>query len=143
MKTQIKMLKVKIKSLAAEARIIRLEEQRAKGRRESPVRRKNMGRGFIEADPAYLKVHGRDDELRLSLHQHRVRDVRNEQRSSLLAYAFLRGRPLAAVEKKAEKPPDWARVAKLVEKFGTVSNLKADKEKQAAEFGAWRQPVRA
>lgn len=115
MKTMLKMLKVKIKSLAEEARIIRLEEGRC----------------------------GKDDILRGKLHDHRVKDVRREQRLSLLAYAFLRGKPLAKVEPKSDNPPDWSRVGKLVEKFGTVSWLKADKEAQAKAFQAWavREPV--
>jgi hypothetical protein len=89
-KTQVKMLKVKIKSLADEARIIRLEEKRA----------------------------GKDNDLRTLLHEHRVRDVRKEQQSALLAYAYLRHTPYAAVEAKCDTPPDWERVRKLVEKFG-------------------------
>lgn len=95
MNTRVKMLKVKIKSLAEEARIIRLEERRsAPG---GPQQRE--------------------------LHEHRVRDVRSEQRHSLLAYAFIRRVPLAKVEPKTGTPPDWKRVAKLVEKFGTANRL--------------------
>lgn len=109
MKTMVKMLKVKVKSLAEEARIIRLEEGRC----------------------------GKDDVLRGRLHDHRVKDVRREQRLSLLAYAFLRDCPLAKVEPKSDTPPDWARVGKLVEKFGTVSWSKADKEAQAQAFKDW------
>jgi len=108
MKTMLKMLKVKIKSLAAEARVIRLEERRC----------------------------GRDDAARCSLHEHRVGIVRNEQRLSLLAYAFLRGRPLSAVEAKSFAPPDWTRVGKLVEKFGTTEG-RSMREAQAAAFKEW------
>lgn len=59
----IAMLKVKIKSLAAEARIIRHQERRSKG------------------------------ILRNELHEHRIGIVRSESRHSHLAYAILRGRP--------------------------------------------------
>lgn len=55
-------LKVKIKSLASESRIIRQEEYKSKG------------------------------ELRDQLHIHRVREVRNESRATHLAYDFLRSR---------------------------------------------------
>jgi hypothetical protein len=115
MKTRAKALKVKIKSLAAEAGIIRLEERRAR----------------------------RDDRLRCELHEHRVGIVRSEQRHSLLAYAFLRGRSYAAAEPKAAKAPDWTRVAKLVEKFGTTEWAKEAKEAQATAFKEWSAIVRA
>jgi hypothetical protein len=104
----LKMLKVKVKSLAAEARIIRLEEYRAKGQV-----RTSLLTG--ETDP---RVYGRDDALRVSLYFHRTKDVRGEQRSALLAYAFLRDVPLCKVEPKRRSDPDWARVHSIVLKFG-------------------------
>jgi len=110
MKTMLKMLKVKIKSLAAEARIIRLEERRC----------------------------GKDDAARCSLHEHRVGIVRSEQRLSLLAYAFLRGRPLSAVEPRSSTQPDWSRVGKLIEKFGTTEG-RSKREDQSAAFAEWRK----
>ena len=109
-KVQIAALRVKVKSLAAEARIIRLEEHRAKGRRK-------CGSGV---HPDYKAWLGRDDERRVSLYFHRIRDVRKEARSALLAYAFLRGRDYATCEKPAKhNPPDLKRVRQLVEKFST------------------------
>lgn len=127
MKTRIKMLKVKIKSLAAEAPMIRMEERRAKGRR--------LAEAFV----------GRDDALREELYRHRLDVVRPEQRASLLAYAFLRGRPLATVEKKCRpgNEPDWKRVGQLVEKFGVVYTAKADKEAQADRLREWRDQAAA
>ncbi len=107
-KDRRKMLKVKIKSLAEEARIIRLEERRSKAG------------GWQQCE----------------LHLHRVLDVRKEQRVSLLAYAFIRGVPLAATEPKSSTPPDWSRVAKLVEKFGTADY--SAKESQAASLAEWK-----
>lgn len=85
---KLKELKVKIKSLAAEARIIRLEESRSKGFQ------------------------------RQSLYIHRVCDVRKEARWSQLAYAFLRGRDYSRVEAKNSGWVNWDRVMKLVAKFG-------------------------
>jgi hypothetical protein len=68
-------LKIKIKSLAEESRIIRKEERKCK---------------FLSR--------------RESLKAHRTGVVRNEQRLSLLAYAFLKGRPFSSVEsQKANK----------------------------------------
>jgi hypothetical protein len=108
MKTRVKMLKVKIKSLAAEAKIIRLEERRSRP--------------------------GGDQQI--ELHVHRVRDVRNEQRCSLLAYAFIRGVALARCEARSESPPDWMRVSKLVEKFGVAYCSK--RGAQHASFADWK-----
>lgn len=119
MKTLVKQLKVKIKSLAEEARIIRKEEGRAKGRRVKPGE-------FL----------GRDDELRLSLRYHRIVDVRIEQRASLIAYAFLRGVPFAVVERTPKSQPNWDRVTKMVDKFGVVGG-RAEREKQRDRYTKW------
>lgn len=122
--TKVKMLKVKIKSLAYEAQVIRLEEHRAKGRRVGPGEFK-----------------GRDDRLRLQLREHRIKDVRGEQRHSLLAYAFLRGRSYLSCEggkpRQWWQEPDWTRVATLVRVFGPV-NPSATKEETVAALKAWR-----
>lgn len=90
-------LKVKIKSLADEARTIRKEELKLCGAPVNPQR----------------------EELYL----HRTRDVRGEQRAALLAYAFIRGKPYGAQERAPMNldnwtMPDWKRVAQLVRKFG-------------------------
>lgn len=68
-------LKVKIKSLAAEAKIIRSEERKQKH--------------YIKAAPEYAHEHR---PIRDSLQHHRTGIVRYEQRHSYLAYAFLRGK---------------------------------------------------
>lgn len=114
MKTRLKMLKVKIKSLADEARIIRREEVKAlRGPR-----------------PDYV--------LYLELRNHRVGDVRREQRVSLLAYAFLRNKPLAACEPKhIGQQIDWNRVLQLVLKFGPVTPAETKAETEA-RLKAWR-----
>ncbi len=82
-------LKMKIMSLAAEARIIRREELRWYG----------------------------GSSLRVGLRTHRVGDVRSEARHALLAYGFLRGRAYAVLE-AALSEPTWARVASLAAKYG-------------------------
>lgn len=87
-------LKVKIKSLAEEARIIRLEEKKA----------------F-------------PNEKREQLYQHRVYDVRQESRAALLAYAYLRGRDLLQIEPNSkeswQRHKVYKRAHKIVKKFGT------------------------
>jgi len=81
-------LKVKIKSLAEEARIIRKEERQSKG------------------------------EKREGLYLHRVGTVRRAARHTLLAYGFLRGREYRQIEAKCETTPMWPEVFKMVAKYG-------------------------
>lgn len=83
-------LKIKIKSLAAEAKIIRLEEKRI---------------GI--------------NSIRESLYRHRIDVVRHEARHTQLAYCFLRGLNYKKIEPNAKSVPDWAKVRKMVEKYGT------------------------
>lgn len=83
-------LKVKIMSLAAEARLIRAEERNWPG----------------------------EHDARKGLRKHRIRDVRREARHALIAYGFLRGRSYRQIERVAAQPPDWKRVEQLIEKFG-------------------------
>lgn len=83
-------LKVKIKSLAAEARIIRQETKRAKSL-----------------------------SIKNGLYRHRIDVVRVEARHTQLAYGFLRGRTYQQIEHKAQVEPNWAKVRKMIEKYGT------------------------
>lgn len=86
-------LKIKIKSLAAEAQIIRHEEKKYWG----------------------------GSALRTGLHLHRVHEVRSECRSAGLAYGFLRGKhSYTAIEASTHTKPDWKRVEALVLKYATV-----------------------
>jgi len=88
-------LKIKIKSLAEEARIIRREEKRFPG------------------------WHG----TRTGLYLHRVQVVRREARAALLAYGFLRGRRYERIEaKRRGEEPDWRRVTQLVQKYGPLGS---------------------
>ena len=84
-------LKVKIKTLAAEARIIRIEERRA----HTP-------------------------EARMGLADHRKGIVRHVARHALLAYGFLRGMKYHRMEARCTPgyEPDWAQVAKVAKRFG-------------------------
>lgn len=98
-------VQIKIKSLAAEARIIRHAEQR---------RRKQTIRG-------HRKV--ADDVVFWSLRNHRKIDVRNEARAALLAYGFMRGRPYLVMEAKYHEAPNWTRVAQILIKYADPSTL--------------------
>jgi hypothetical protein len=86
-------LKVKIKSLAEEAKIIRKEERFYKSR---------------------------DKEVFWGLRGHRIVDVREEQRAALLAYGYIRGKTYKSIEcDKTTKPVNLTRVRDLVIKYGT------------------------
>lgn len=90
------MLRVKIKSLAEEARIIRREERRTHG------------------------------PLRTELHDHRVKAVRSEARHTHLAYGYIRGRRYEQIEALASFPPHWERVRVMVKKFGPAGFSEPD-----------------
>lgn len=92
-------LKIKIKSLAAEASMIRREEHLWKLR---------------------------DRELFFGLRSHRTWDVRREARAALLAYGFLRGRPYKKIEAFTYDPPPFGRVVALVKKYGAGSEIVMD-----------------
>ena len=107
-------LKIKIMSLAAEARIIRHEETRlvAKARLLDAAQKPDSWRRRRAAE----------------LHLHRVHNVRSEARSAHLAYGFLRGTPYASIEAKAKVKPDWKHIARMAGRFGVLV---------PADFAAW------
>lgn len=94
------MLRVKVKSLAEEARIIRREERRAHG------------------------------ALRNELHAHRVLIVRNEARATHLAYGFIKGLTLDQMEPKRDGGPAdallWERVRKMTKRYGPIGFVEPD-----------------
>ena len=112
-------LKCKVMSLAAEARIIRRHENKAK------------------ANIRWCRENGKEEQAdvfasqRDKLSDHRRGVVRYETRHSLLAYGFLRGTSYLRIEQKCHTPPNWERVLKMAERFGggTYDN----------EFKAWRE----
>lgn len=106
-------LRIKILSLQAEAKLIRREEARwiIKGRRDHPIR--------------------------LGLKAHRKWDVRREQRASLLAYGFLRGRKYKQIEAKCHTPPNWVRVADLVAKYGGTGTGNKERLAVLDQLRAW------
>lgn len=89
-------LRVKIRSLADEARVIRDEERRAKD--------------------------AHDYTLVNSLCNHRKQSVRPEARCALLAYAFLRRMPYERLERDPRSKPNWTRIKKMVERFTNATS---------------------
>lgn len=95
-------LRVKIKSLAAEAKIIRHEERRFKPRISH------------------------DDQTYFGLRDHRIFVVRAEARATQIAYGFLRGRSYAQIEPVSKRAkPDWSKVEKMVAKYGGMTTDQA------------------
>ena len=82
------MLRVKVRSLAAESRIIRGEAHRTRGR------------------------------LRWELNHHRQHVVRKHARNAHLALGFLRGRTIRQMEPCAKTEPNWDEVRRLCKKYG-------------------------
>jgi hypothetical protein len=96
---------VKLKSLAAESKIIRYEEQKMKARAAcSEISEESRARAKREL---------------VSLREHRCWDVRRHTRHSHLAYAFIRGVAYRAVELtvRENNEPNWDTVADIAARF--------------------------
>lgn len=120
-------LKVKIKSLAVEAKIIRHEERRAKARARS-VRASEEARKWASHELT-------------SLQYHRRWGVRKEARHSQLAYAFIRGTAYRTVEPKVREgnEPDWKQVASIAARFRRQSAYVPQKDQTQEEVKAWSE----
>lgn len=106
-------IKVKILSLAAEAKIIRKQEQKA-------------------------RAHG-NRSLRIGLADHRRGIVRHEARHAQLAYGFLRGMPYKKMEAKCHGgcEPDFGKVKASIEKYICVRRVTGT---TMTEWG-WEEPT--
>lgn len=99
-------LKVKIKSLAEEARIIRKEEFKAV---------KDISSPRLSEDTREKK-----ELLRQSLYDHRTGIVRSHARNNLLAYGLLNGTPYSQIESKCKVNPDLTEVTQIAKRFGAA-----------------------
>lgn len=110
-------LRIKIKSLAAEAKLIREEEQRCTKHSQQAL----AAVGDKVAHATAMQWRAEHLAQRARLREHRVNDVRQETRLSLLAYALIRGRSYASQEKgNSRKLSDGEqqRLLRMVTKFG-------------------------
>lgn len=113
-------LKVKSKHLSEEARIIRFEERKVFKQYEW-AKRKHYETGSNDEyrywdDDAWRTWH--------SLNQHRRLDVRNENRATFLARAYIAGKPYNTVEFKRKDEYTFLafivpRVVSMVAKYGS------------------------
>jgi len=116
-------LKIKSKTLAAEARIIRFEKNRQRAKAKL-ARALHPDQATIHADAAS------------SLQSHGALVVRKAARSTHIAACFLRGTPYKKVEaklRKGTKKPDWEAVERMVKKYGTD-----DPRDLMQTFSAWK-----
>lgn len=139
-------LRVKIKSLAAEAAIIRREEHRfpSRAQRKRAIRTAYANAGLDRNSIAEVRAgkapkpnlelprwasRNRSNEVYNDLHRHRTIDVRREARAAQLAYAFLRHRPYETVE------PSRPLVQQLVGEYTSRDILLNNITGIAARFG--------
>lgn len=115
-------LKIKILTLADEAKHIKRHEQRWK----------------------QVKREGIPHPLFFDLQGHRKYEVRPECRCALLAYGFLRGRDYRKIENKCHEPPDWNNVVKIILRFSNIASDKAPAERYLLmkdEIKLWSEKI--
>jgi hypothetical protein len=83
-------LKIKVRSIADEAKSIRQEAKKTSG------------------------------EVKWGLNHHRTTVVRDHARHNLLAYGILRGVPYRAMEQKCHERPKFSRVETIAKRFGAT-----------------------
>ena len=134
-------LKIKIKSLAAEARIIRAEERKAKAQRRTAVATLACEEATVWFAKAEARL-ARATETFWSLRHHRTSAVRNEARISQLAYGFLRSTSYSEIEQKTDDPPDFDAVKKMADRFDMLTRSDGPWMlwKEAAEAHLKRSP---
>lgn len=93
MEERTRHLKIKIKSLADEARTIRAESKKTSGMEK------------------------------WNLNEHRTKVVRPHTRHNLLAYGILIGIPYEVMEKKCNEPPKFSEVSKIAKRFGAKEEI--------------------
>lgn len=118
-------LKIKSKHLSEEARIIRFEEQKLlKNVRHRRNKHKEVGH-----NDEYKTYDDHDFRKYISINNHRKWDVRNENRATFLARAYIAGVPYKNVEQKRNPEHEHMfntfilpRVFAMVVKYGNREN---------------------
>jgi hypothetical protein len=98
-------LKIKIQTLADEARHIRRDERKALSRA------RYLNKKGSEKTLAAYRVYE-------DLNDHRRGVVRDAARHNQLAYGCLRGTPYEKIERYCEEAPNWGEVRKIAIRFG-------------------------
>lgn len=127
--SRIPHLRVKIISLADEARTIRREEKKALADDGGWRRWSWSGRRW---EPCSRTTPEAQNSQYQSLREHRIGAVRRAARCAQLAYGFLRGRPYAVIEQKTSKAVDFREILKNAKRFADPGALDGWEEWQSA-----------
>ena len=134
-------LKIKSKHLSLEAKVIRFEERKLKKQIRWMANRQALPPEF--------------ENKYQSIHNHRVWNVRNENRATFLARAYLAGKPYRSVEHKRKDDAVFnfyilPRVFEMVNKYGPkedrifkywmAERRKTDFKKE--EYDAWIEKLK-
>lgn len=133
-------LKIKSKHLSEEARIIRFEERKLKAKVDRRAK-KHEEAGHNEP---YNYWKDKDRRSWYSLHRHRTWDVRNENRATFLARAYISGIPYHVVEQKRKdetlfKVYILPRICSMVVKYGKREDGDCEWDKQKGKYVATKQ----
>jgi len=130
-------LKIKIKSLAAEARIIRHEEHKALTNGRKCAREATQLNHDGKDATAFGSYRDEHYSAWRSLRHHRADHLRGISRSNHIAYSFLRGRSYAEVENRcaSDNKPDWAAIEKVIKGFGIPDDI--------SRWPAWLEEAKA
>ncbi len=145
-------LKIKIKTLAAEATMIRLEERKQNPGSRARVKAKQLLAGneppLGRTDEELAAINRAKRILRKptekqmdrfwGLRGHRRLVVRVESRASHIAYGFLRGLDFKRIENKSKTEPDWDKVKSMIERFG-----EDDVRERMQRFAEWKDAATA
>lgn len=132
--SRITHLKIKIKNLADESRVIRLEEKKAlkNGRTCLKKSRELDEKAFSETATPFSDYATTHYDSYKSLNDHRRGIVRDVSRENLLTYGFLRGRSYARMENSTKSIPDFKCILKHAKNFSVTWG---DEEK--LEWNVW------
>lgn len=144
-------LKIKIKSLAAEATMIHREERRHNPGHRARVRARRLLDGKTKLpDHELVNMDARRSRAARILKQkpnmdafwglrhHRQYDVRGECRSAHVAYGFLNGLPYKRIEPNTKTDPNWSRVEDLIKKYGD-----GDIRVRLQRFAEWKEAAQS
>lgn len=116
-------LKIKSKHLSAEARIIRFEEYKLKNKFKRNISKHkatcNNKPYDLAKDSAFVSY--------CSIYNHRIKVVRDENRATFLARAFIAGKPYSSVESKVKCKVHFIyvilpKVCYMVARYGNIKN---------------------
>lgn len=119
-------LKIKIKNLAGEARLIRSHEDRLVDQIEACKKK-----GLYRESRRLIS-------LKASIISHRREAVGPKARIYLLAYAAIRGVPYERVEQKCRIAPNWDGVEKTAKKFAQLSWIQEDEDLYKTDYNTWK-----